>query len=207
MGGGSATRVVLVDDHDAVREATESMLRLAGFDVVPGTGDPAHAQEIVRADRPDVAVVDLRLAGQSGARLARALAAEHADLRLVIFTAVDDPAELREALAAPAQALVGKTGSLEELFSAIRAVARGGRWVAPELERKVARAPLRKLSIREREVLELLAEGMSAEAIAGVLHVTPATVRTHIRNAVIHLGARGRTHAVALALRSGELAA
>ena len=204
MGRGNATRVVLVEDHDAVREATEIMLRLAGFAVVEGTSDPTRAREIVRTERPDVAVIDLRLGTQSGARLAHLLAREHPELRLVIFTAVDDPAELRDALSAPAHALVCKTGSLKKLFAAIRAVDAGERCVPPELERDIALAPARRLSSREREVLELLADGLSAEAIAPLLHVTPATVRTHIRNAVAHLGASGRTHAVAVALRTGE---
>ncbi len=104
MGRGTTTRVVLVEDHDAVREATEIMLRLAGFEVVEGTADPTRAREIVRSERPDVAVLDLRLGRQSGARLAWMLAREHPDLRLVIFTAVEELAELRDALAAAQQA-------------------------------------------------------------------------------------------------------
>jgi DNA-binding NarL/FixJ family response regulator len=87
--------VLLVEDHSAVREATEAMLRTAGFRVMDGTGDVARARALIRQWQPQVAVVDLRLAGQSGLRLARLLTREHPELRLVVFTAVDDPAERR----------------------------------------------------------------------------------------------------------------
>jgi two-component system invasion response regulator UvrY len=197
--------VLLVEDHSAVREATEQMLRTAGFTVIEGTGDVARARELIRRWRPKVAVVDLRLAGQSGLRLVRLLTREHPDLRVVVFTAVDDPAELREVLDVPAHGLVCKAGSIDELVRAIRAVAAGWRYVDAELERELGRPPKRRLSTREREVLDLLAEGFNAETIGALLNIAPSTVRTHIRNAIGHMGARTRTHAVALALRTGEL--
>jgi DNA-binding NarL/FixJ family response regulator len=100
---------------------------------------------------------------------------------------------------------VRKAGSIDELVKAIRTVVTGRRYVDPELERELGSAPKRRLSTREREVLDLLAEGFNAETIATLLNISPATVRTHIRNAVGHMGARTRTHAVALALRTGEL--
>ena len=197
--------VVLVDDHEVVREATEAVLRDAGFDVCEGTGDPARARELVRTGRPDVAVLDLRLDGQSGARLAELLAREHPGLRLIVFTGVDDVAELGEVLDIPVHGIVRKNGTLAELVGAIRTVAAGGRHVDPQLERDVELAGRRRLRLREREVLELIAGGLTAEEVAVALALSPATVRTHIRNAVGRMGARTRTHAVAMALRAGEL--
>ena len=199
------SKVVLVDDHEVVREATEAVLREAGFDVGEGTGDPARARELIRQQRPHVAVLDLRLGSQSGARLAELLAREHPDLRIVAFTGVDDVAELREVLAVPVHGIVRKSGSLGELVRALRTVAGGGRHIDAELEHEIGLAERRRLSLREREVLDLLAAGLTAEEVATALTLSPATVRTHIRNAVSHMGARTRTHAVVMALQAGEL--
>ena len=206
MGAGPIG-VVLIDDHGVVREATESVLRSAGFRVWEGTGEAAHARELIRRARPDVAVVDLRLGGQSGIWLASQLAREHPTLRLIAFTAVDDPIELRAALAAPVHGIVRKSGALVELVEAIRTVAAGGRHVPVELALQLERAPRRTLSVREHQVLGLLADGLTAEEVAQRLSVSGATVRTHVRNAVARMGARTRTHAVAMALRTGELSA
>jgi two-component system response regulator DesR len=152
-----------------------------------------------------VVVVDLRLAGQSGARLAQLLAAEHPGLRLVVFTAVDDLAELRDLLDVPVHGIVAKSGSVAELARAIRTVAAGGRHVPAGVDATTGVARRSRLSAREREILALLADGCDAEDIAVLLHIAPETVRTHIRNARQRLGAHTRTHAVALALRAGQL--
>ena len=205
LGEAGLTSVVMVDDHGVVREATESVLRAAGFRVWEGTGDAASARELIRRQRPDVAVVDLRLGGDSGVWLASQLALEHPSLRLIAFTGVDDLTELRAALGAPVHGIVRKNGSLDELVRAIRTVARGGRHVPEDLAAQLEHAPRRALSVREHQVLALLADGLTAEEVARELCVSGATVRTHVRNAVARMGARTRTHAVAMALRAGEL--
>jgi DNA-binding NarL/FixJ family response regulator len=197
--------VVIVEDHAAVRKGLELLLRGHGHRVV-GTADTFdRASHVIRTRRPDVAIIDINLDGASGTVLARALLAEEPDLGILLYSGMDDPEALSEALESGVRGLALKAGAPEELMGALRAVAEGGTWIDPRLARLVRRTRptscLEKLTAREREVLDLLAEGLSGEKIAQRLFVSPETVRTHIRNAMEKLNAHTRSHAVAIAVR------
>lgn len=201
--------MVLVDDHLALREGLKILLGRRGVVIAGSAGDAATGHELIRARRPDVALVDIRLPDESGARLTRRLLEQDPELGVLIYTGIGDQAPLHEALDCGARGFALKTGPPEELTAAIRAVAQGytymDRKLAPLLLSRSTTEQVHELSPREREIFHLLATGLTGAQVAKQLFLSPETVRTHIRNASSKLQARTRVHAVALALRQREI--
>jgi DNA-binding NarL/FixJ family response regulator len=204
---GDMTKLVIIDDHEALREGLVTLLGARGMEVVGAAGDAAAGVDAVEHARPDVAIVDIALSEGSGIDLARELHAHHPDLGIVLYTGQSEPELLFSALEAGVRGYALKAGAVQELVTAIERVAAGGSYVDPRLERVLLpHAPRRlRLSPREREIMHLTAEGHTAEAIGARLAVSVETVRTHVRNVVRKLGARNRVHAIALALERGEI--
>jgi DNA-binding NarL/FixJ family response regulator len=201
--------VVIVDDHVALRRGMELPLRRAGHHVV-GTADDAEAGEaLILRRRPDIALVDLALPGKNGAEMTRSLLVANPEQRIILYTGAADERQLLDALDAGAAGLALKSGDPEELEQAILKVAAGGDYIDPRLTPLLeGKGNGRKtLSPREREVMGLLAQGLSGEEAANQLYLSSETVRTHVRNAMSKLGAATRAHAVALALQRGEISA
>ncbi len=203
--------VVIVDDHVALRRGMELLLRRHGHHVVGTADDAESAESVILRRRPDVAVIDLSLPRESGAELTRRLLEEDPEVRIVLYTGAADEHQLLDGLAAGAAGFALKSGDPDELEEAIRTVAEGGEWIDPRLKPLLARGsgegPVHVLSPREREILGLLSEGLSGEEAAKQLYLSSETVRTHVRNAMNKLGAATRVHAVALALKRGEISA
>jgi DNA-binding NarL/FixJ family response regulator len=204
------TKLVIVDDHEALREGLAALLRAAGMDVVATAGNLAAGQDLVDVFEPDVAIVDIRLPDGSGIDLARDLLARNPELGVMLYTGDADAELLYDGLDSGARGYALKAGSMDELVSAIERVAQGGTYVDPRLDRILlsprATAHVPQLSPREREIMHLMAEGLTAEAIANRITVSVETVRTHVRNVIRKLQARNRVHAIALALERGEIA-
>jgi DNA-binding NarL/FixJ family response regulator len=201
-------RVVIVEDHLAVRKGVELLLRSEGIRVIGVAETPRDGERIIMARKPDVAVVDVRLGDESGLDLARAVLADDPDAGILIYTAEEDQPILREALDCGARGFALKAGAPAELLAAIRAVAGGGEYVDPRIARMLElgeESTAHALSPREREVVGLLAEGLRSEEIAQRLNLSPLTVDTHSRNMMRKLGARTRVHALALAIRLHEV--
>jgi DNA-binding NarL/FixJ family response regulator len=201
--------VVVVDDHVALRRGMELLLRREGYHVVGTADDAEQAEQLILRRRPDVALVDLSLPGENGADLTRRLLEHEPELRIILYTGSADEEELLDGLRAGAAGFALKSGDPNELKAAIRTVAEGGDYIDPRLTPLLRRAaPGRKLlSPREREILELLAHGLSGEDAAKQLYLSSETVRTHVRNAMAKLDASTRVHAVALAMQRGEISA
>lgn len=210
MAGPDAVSLVLVEDHLALREGLELLLTREGCKVVGSVGDPEEAVEIIERTGPDVAIVDIRLPGESGIGLTRRLLRDRPDLGVVLYTGHSDVQLLYEGLDSGARGYALKDGPPEELLEAIRSIAAGGTYVDPRLRPALlSRGATRRvphLSPREREILDLLAQGLTGERIATQLFLSPETVRTHVRNAMEKLEANTRVHAIAIALRQGEIA-
>jgi DNA-binding NarL/FixJ family response regulator len=187
----------------------ELLLRREGYHVVGTADDAEQAEQLILRRRPDVALVDLSLPGENGADLTRRLLEHEPDLRIILYTGSADEEELLDGLRAGAAGFALKSGDPNELKAAIRTVAEGGDYIDPRLTPLLRRAaPGRKLlSPREREILELLAHGLSGEDAAKQLYLSSETVRTHVRNAMAKLDASTRVHAVALAMQRGEISA
>jgi DNA-binding NarL/FixJ family response regulator len=198
------TRVLVVDDHPIFRDGLRAALRSDDVTVV---GEAATADEAVAACsdvRPDVVVMDLQLPGGGVEATARILAASPG-VRVLVLTMSGDRAAVNAAVRAGARGYLVKGADRDELLGAIRAVASGeavfGAGVAQVVLDSMAAhpaAPFPQLTAREREVLALVAEGLTNAAIARRLFVTPKTARNHVSNVLAKLGVTSRDAAAAL---------
>ncbi len=202
-------RLVLIEDHQALREGLELLLGREGCDVVGTAGTAAEGEQLVVELAPDVALVDIRLGEDDGIDLTRRLLHGDPDRRIVLYTGNADEDLLFDGLDSGARGYALKAGSMDELLAAIRQVADGGSYVDPRLDRILlsprATARVPQLSPREREIMHLMAEGHTAEQIGDQITVSVETVRTHVRNVIRKLQARNRVHAIAIALERGEI--
>ncbi len=196
---------VVVDDHPALVEAIVAVLAGSAIDVVGVAHDGEAGLIAIRSHRPRVAIVDVRMPASSGIDLAREAARTVPDTGVLFYTGYGDRALLIEALDAGARGFVLKEAPLDDLVRAVRAIARGETYVDPVLAGVLVGAEaverLPRLTRREREILRLLAEGLSNEQVGRRLHIAAETVRTHVRSAMDKLGADTRTQAVATAIR------
>ena len=203
------SRAVIVEDHDALSKGLELVLGKAGIDVVGSARTEDEGYEVIERERPGLAIVDIGLEQGSGVDLARRLADSQPDLGVLIYTGLGDESLLRDALDSGARGFALKAGPAQEVVEAAHTVAAGGSYVDPRLNPfilgRAATEQIAALSPREREVMALLAEGLKGPQIAERLFISPATVRTHVENAMEKLEARTRVHAIAIALRQGLL--
>ena len=201
-------RVVLVDDHEAMRVGLEVLLERRGIETIGTAATIADAEEALRGLAPDVAVIDVQLPDGSGLQLVRKLRAENPEVRVLIYTGAEEVAFLADALESGAQGFVLKLGGIKQLIEALHIVAGGERYVDPAiralLDAEADGKPL-LLTKREGEVFDLLARGLTGEEIATRLTISAETVRTHIRNAMDKLHAHTRTGAVVEALKTREI--
>ena len=196
--------LIVADDHPAVLDAVASFLQARGIDVIGRAHDGEEALALIEARRPAVVLADVRMPKLGGIALARRLREERNDVPLILYSGYGDRAQLLEALDIGVEGFVLKEAPLDDLVRAVEAVAEGGTYVDPVLAGALAasageQAPA--LTQRERDVLRLLADGLSNEEIGKRLFISAETVRTHLRKAMDKLGAETRTQAVALALR------
>jgi len=211
-------RVLLADDQALVRAGFRALLDAEdGIEVVGEAGDGAEAARLAAGLAPDVVLMDIRMPGVDGLEATRRIAADARlrDVRVVILTTFDLDEYVFEALRTGASGFLVKDTEPAELVQAVRAVARGDALLSPGVTRRLvaefatrAKEPrpsteLGGLTEREREVMALVAEGLSNEEIAERLIVSPATAKTHVSRAMVKLGARDRAQLVVLAYESG----
>ena len=172
-----------------------------------GTADEGRV--LIERLEPDVSLVDIRLGEESGIELTRALLDDDPARRVVLYTGSNDVELLVSGLDSGARGYALKEGAPKELTGALATVAGGGTYVDPRLRsallsrKTTQRMP--GLSKREREIMDLLAQGLTGEDVAAQLFLSSETVKTHIRNAMGKLEAHTRVHAVAIALREGYI--
>jgi DNA-binding NarL/FixJ family response regulator len=204
------TRLVIVDDHEALREGLAALLEGHGMEVVGAAGNMAAGVDLINQADADVAIVDIRLPDGSGIDLTREVLRRRPELGVVLYTGDADADLLYRGLDSGARGYALKAGSMRELVDAIDRIATGGSYVDPRLDRILlsprATAQVPHLSPRERQIMHHMAVGETAEQIGTSLGVSVETVRTHVRNVIRKLSARNRVHAIALALERGEIA-
>jgi DNA-binding NarL/FixJ family response regulator len=202
-------RLVLIEDHQALREGLELLLGREGCEVVGTAGTAEEGRALVERVQPDVALVDIRLGEDDGIELTRRLLGTDPQRRIMLYTGSSDEDLLFSGLDSGARGYALKEGSPVELVDALMAVAEGGTYVDPRLRPALlsrrSTEQLPTLSNREREVLDLLAQGLTGEGVAERLVLSSETVKTHIRNAMTKLEANTRVHAIAIALREGYI--
>ena len=199
------TKCLAVDDHAAVRQGLA--LLFAGTDdieLVDSVDSGEAALDAIKQHDPGVVIVDVRLPGMDGISAVKRIAERAPSVNTVVFSAYGDKRLLSDAIAAGARGYVMKGSPPEDLIRAIRTVDEGKAFVDPSLSpallmtQGVVDAPL---SEREREILQLLAEGFHTEEVADRIGLSPETVKSDTKRAIVKLEADGRVHAVAIALR------
>jgi DNA-binding NarL/FixJ family response regulator len=211
-------RVLLADDQELVRAGFRMILESQDdIEVVGEAGDGDEAVQLARRHRPDIVLMDIRMPGTDGLAATRTITADDrlADVRIVILTTFELDEYVFEAIRSGASGFIVKTTKPIELLQAVRAVAAGDALLSPSVTRRLIRefaartrgaAPLPALDAlteREREVMALVAEGLTNGEIAERLVVSPLTVKTHVSRAMVKLGARDRIQLVVFAYQSG----
>lgn len=202
-------RVFLADDHPLTRAGLRDYIaKEKDLELVGEAGDGLEAWRVIEKERPDVALLDIRMPGENGVALARRIKASSLPVKPVMLTSFDAQQYVMASLRAGARGYVLKTVTPEELARAIRVVARGGLYLDGEVARSMEDGEFayEALSAREREVLLHAARGLSSKEIAGVLIISERTVQTHLASIYDKLGARNKTEAMLLALKYGIVA-
>ncbi|QQQ73868.1 response regulator transcription factor [Saccharothrix sp. 6-C] len=201
-------RVVIVDDHPVVRDGLRGMLAGAGdVDVVGEAADGGEAVTVVRALRPDVVLMDLRMPGVDGVTAIERL--RGFPTRVLVLTTYDTDSDVLPAIKAGATGYLLKDTPRDELFRAVRSAARGEAVLSPSVATRLVgqvRQPVAEpLSDREVEVLGLIAQGCTNREAAAKLFISEATVKTHLVHVYAKLGVKDRAAAVAVAYERGLL--
>jgi DNA-binding NarL/FixJ family response regulator len=216
----TAIRVVLAEDQPMVRAGFRSLLDARDdFEVVGEAATGSEALEQARAQRPDVVVMDIRMPEMDGLEATRRIASDPAlaTTRVLVLTTFELDEYVFGALDAGASGFLLKGGELADLVHAIRVISDGDSLLAPSITRRLidtyvsrprraAEAEhegLGELTPREREVLSLIAEGLTNAEIAQVLQLSPLTAKTHVSRILMKLGARDRVQLVVIAYQSG----
>ena len=199
---------LIVDDHEVVREGLRlSLSRAPHIRVVGEASDGAQAIELVERRKPDVVIMDVRMPGMDGLEATRQLAEQLPETKVLIFTAYSERSLLSRGFESGAKGYVLKEAPHETLLRAIEKVAAGEGYVDPALMPAflTGRDKDDMLTTREREILQLLADGMSNADVASKLFISQETVKSHVRHILTKLEADTRTHAVAIALREAMI--
>jgi DNA-binding NarL/FixJ family response regulator len=207
-------RVLLADDHALVRAGIRALTgNIAGVEVVAEAVDGREALELVKKHEPDVVLMDISMAGLNGLEAAARLAKDHPDVRVIILSAHSNEEYVCQALRAGAAGYLLKDAGTAELDIAIKAVARGETYLSPAISKQVIADYMRRVSgesgslelltPRQREILQLIAEGQTTKQIANTLHISVKTVETHRMQLMDRLDIRDVPGLVRFAIRMG----
>lgn len=212
MAGNSRTTVLIADDHPLFREAIVAVIaKHPQFELVAQEADGRAALERIRELSPDVALIDVRMPELDGSDVLGTLRSEGRTTAVVFLSAFLDSKTVYDAVASGASAYLSKEADGAEIVAAIEAAARGETILGPEVQTGLAeQIRLRaesdakpRLSEREHEILQLIAQGLSAPDIAQRIHLSTATVKTHLQHLYEKLGVSERAAAVAEGMRRG----
>jgi DNA-binding NarL/FixJ family response regulator len=195
---------LIVDDHEVVREGLRlSLSRAPHIRVVGEASDGESAVALAERRRPDVVIMDVRMPGMDGLQATKLISEKLPETSVLIFTAYSERSLLGRGLESGAKGYILKEAPHQTLLRAIEKVAAGDGYVDPALMPAFLTGKDQNdmLTTREREILQLLADGMSNADVAGKLFISQETVKSHVRHILAKLEADTRTHAVAIALR------
>ncbi|HEY2924352.1 MAG TPA: response regulator transcription factor [Candidatus Eisenbacteria bacterium] len=203
-------RILLADDHILVRDGIKVTLEVNGFNIVGEASDGREAVRMVRELKPDVAVFDVSMPGLNGVDAARIAIKESPGIKIVLLTVHIENEYVDEALRAGVSGYVLKKQATADLIKAIQEVSLGNIYLSPGISRAVMEAfrsgkelAARTLSAREREVLQLIAEGKTTKEIGGVLGISVKTAETHRSRVMDKLEIRDTAGLVRYAIRMG----
>ncbi len=196
--------VLVADDHTLVRESIGKAVGvIPDVEVVAQAADGTTALAEARAHRPDLVLLDVAMPGMDGLSVAEELRKERPDLRIVMLTMHDDQLSVERALAIPVDGYVSKSAAIAELIHAIQHVRSGGRYLSDGLPERPSDGGAAGLTARERQVLQLLSEGLRPGDIAAKLFVSIKTVKNHLTSIYNKLGVETGAQAVVEAYQRG----
>lgn len=205
-------RILLADDHDLVRAGIRSLVQsVEGIEVVAEAGDGREALRLVKTHQPDVVVMDIAMPGLNGLDATARIVKAFPKAAVIILSMHATREYVLEALQAGASGYVLKNAAVDELETAIRTVARGGRYLTPSVSGQIVAgvtgapetSPAAALTQRQREILQLIAEGRSTREIGDLLHISVKTVETHRAQLMDRLGIYDVAGLVRYAIRAG----
>ncbi|HEX6827351.1 MAG TPA: response regulator transcription factor [Burkholderiales bacterium] len=205
-------RIVLADDHDLVRAGIRSLVQgIEGLEVVGEAGDGREALRLVKVHQPDVVLMDIAMPGLNGLDATARIAKAFPKSAVIILSMHATREYVLEALKAGASGYVLKNAAVDELEAAIRTVARGGKYITSSVSGHIVSgvtglpetAPTAALTQRQREILQLIAEGRSTREIGALLHISVKTVETHRAQLMDRLGIYDVAGLVRYAIRVG----
>jgi DNA-binding NarL/FixJ family response regulator len=203
-------RILLVDDHQMLRDGLRAIITLSEeFEVVGEASDGRGAIELASSLRPDVVVMDVVMPGMNGIEATHRITSENPGTKVVALSVYADKRYVAKMLEAGASGYVSKVAAHGLLLEAIRVVLQGGTYLSPEISPAASSretspgSALQELGSREREVLQLVAEGNTSLEIAKLLHIAPKTVETHRQNIMRKLQINRLADLVKYALREG----
>ena len=206
-------RVLVADDHPVYREGVaRAISERAGLELVGVAADGREAMAGIRELAPDVAVLDVRMPGLSGIDIVAEIGRERIPTRVLLLSAQSDDQLIFDGVSVGASGYLLKDSDRGDICAAVEAIAAGRAVLAPEAQTALAQGVRLRgatqgpaISEREREVLALTADGLSAPQIGARLHLSPATIKSHLQNVYEKLGVSDRAAAVATAIRLGLL--
>jgi two-component system response regulator NreC len=205
-----AIRIVLADDHVLVRESLKSLLEREGFQIVAEASDGQEALRRVESLKPDIAVMDISMPSLNGLEAARGIRLASPKTRTILLTQHDEEQDVSEALEAGVKGYVLKSQVASDLIQAIRQVSRGEVYLSPRVSGVVMEAyraksekPRDLLTARERQVLQLVAEGKSTKDVASVLGISVKTAESHRTRLMQKLDIHETASLVLYAVRRG----
>lgn len=203
--GQHPIRILVADDHLVYRIGIRNLLVTEpGFKVDGEASDGMQAIELYRKLKPDVLLLDLRMPQKSGIEVVKAIRKEFSDARILIVTSYQTEEEVFQVLQAGALGYILKDMGRESLIEAICSVYARKRWVSSTIQRQFAERSLREaLTVREVEVMKLLARGLTNGEIANVFGISTSTVKNHVNNLLVKLEVADRTEAVSFCLSRG----
>ena len=203
-------RILLADDHAVLRDGLRALLEALDLEIVGETGDGREAVRMALETNPDVVVIDIGMPGLNGIDATRAILHERPDVRVVVLTVHAEDMYVVEALQGGARGYVLKTQCAEDLVRAVHEVMQGAIYLSPGVSSTLVEAVLAGSSLphdpltpREREVLQLVAEGMSTKEVAAAMGVSVKTAETHRSRMMSKLGIHNTAGLVRYALRRG----
>jgi DNA-binding NarL/FixJ family response regulator len=210
----AAIRILLTDDHQLVRASLRSLLtEFAGVEVVAEAGDGREALELIPQHHPDIVLMDISMPGLNGLEATRRIVKQHPDVRVIVLSMHESERQVLEALRAGVSGYVLKGSAPKELELAIEAVSRGRIFLSPAISHHVIDVylnrtagdvePLEQLTPRQREILQLVAEGKSSKQIAQLLDASVKTVESHRASLMERLDIHDVAGLVRYAIRNG----